>query len=307
MTTIERGDTVRTDAMRTDAARVDAVRASGRVQRRVVAGGVVLVLALAGCAEPVAPDPVPGDDEGGPLESEQLDPAADELSAALAVLRDGVQAARDELTTAASADGLPEASAAADRALALLLDDPSRTTDAASEAVRPLFPAVTADRTAAEQQDDALSSTVSLARDAGGDIGRATVETLRDPIAGDLGAWELDAEGAVARAREATAVSGSLSGQLDTVSEQVAALDGDGVRALAWTFAATEASDLEDVQLAAERAGAHLGVVLVALDLLLAPPADDAATGEDDADGDAETEDEDASAPTDHAAGRVDA
>jgi hypothetical protein len=258
--------------------------ATGWWSRPLAAGSVALAVALAGCAEPVAPDPVPGDDDAAPLESEVLDPAADELLASLAVLREGVQAARDELAEAASADELSAATAAADRALALLLDDPSRTIEATDDGVRPLFPAVTAERTEPELQDDALSSTVSLARDAGGDVGRATVETLRDPIAGDLGAWERDAEGVVARAREATDVSGSLSGQLDTVSERVAALDGDGVRALAWTFAAADARDLDDVQLAAERASAHLGVVLVALDLLLAPPADDTEVSEDEVD-----------------------
>jgi hypothetical protein len=262
-------------------------RGTGGHRRR---GGAVVPCVLLGsllvaCAEPAIPDPVPAGDGEEPIEAEVLDPVADELAVAVEELRATVEAARAELRAAAGADDVATASAAAGRARALLLDD-----DAQLEDLRPLFPAVTTQRGTPESQDDALSATLTLARDAGGDTGRATVEVLRDPVAGDLGAWERDAEGVVARARAATSTSGSLADQVEELGAEVQLLEGDGVRALAWTLAAAEAASLEDVQVAAERAGAHLGVVAIALDLLTTAAqtdTDDGGTGDPDAEGDA--------------------
>lgn len=261
-----------------------------------------LGVALAACVEPTAPEPprvAPADDDA-PDAPAVLDPTTDALREQVSQLRETVVAARDALRAAAD-DRADDPQRDAQAALVLLLDDPAAAT--AGTAPRPLFPAETMDREGPAEQEDALTSTLALAREAGGTFGRATVEALRDPIAGDLGAWERDAAGVVAAARAATQTGGSIAAAVDRLTEQVLELPGDGTRALAWTLAAVDARSAVDVAVAADRAASHLGVVLVALDLLLdaerstdagpAPtgpgsdeglPSDAADDGEDDSD-----------------------
>ncbi len=247
----------------TDAAGVGAARRRPRWARRAVP--LALVALALGCAEPDVSEPPPPaeDEQAEPPTADVLDPTTDALRAQLESLRTLVAGARDQLTAAAEADTAGTAARSAQAALALLLAEPDANRDPA------LFPAVTAERGAVEETTDVLTATLTLARDAGGDLGRATVEALRDPVAGDLGAWERDAEGMVATARATTTTGRPLAAAVDEVTAEVLLLEGDGTRALAWTLAAAEADTLEDVRTAAARAGSHLGVVLVALDLLL--------------------------------------
>jgi hypothetical protein len=218
---------------------------------------------LAACTEPPAVETASEGAED-PVEAEVLDPASDELRVLLDELRTTVEASRDALQRASGAASRTEVRAAADDALALLLDDPDATTGPMA-----LLPARTAERGTSGEQDDLLTSTLSLARDAGGTLGRATVETLRDAVAGDVGAWERDAEGVIANTE--AAVTGVTD--IDTASANVLALDGDATRALAWTLLAGRTSDTELAREAAERGSGHLGVVLVTIELLIdAPP-----------------------------------
>jgi hypothetical protein len=233
---------------------------------------VALVALGAACTEPdlaaTAPEAA---DTADVLSEPALDPARDALVETLESLSATLAAAQGELDVAAASDDAREARTAADTALALLLDDPETlaTDDPA------LFPARTTEREEAAERDDLLSATLTAAREAGGPLGRATVETLREPVAGDLGAWERDAEGVVASA--AAAVQGAR--QVDPVADQVLALPADGLRALAWTLLATETRDVELTRTAAARASAHVAVALIGVELLDTSddvPSDDA-------------------------------
>jgi hypothetical protein len=236
--------------------------------------GAVLLL---GCTEPLLSDPTAGEAAGpdeDPVSSDLDDPARDALLATVAGLHDTITAAQARLEEAADAATTPAARAAADDALALLLAED----DADPARLRPLFPAQTADRDDAGERGDALTVTLNAARATNSDLGRRVLEFLRDPVAGDIGAWERDAEGVVAAARLAVTGGSDVDGLVPTVLE----LPGDGTRALAWTLLATSASDGEVVRAAADRAAAHLGVVLVGLTLLDPPPVEDRATTEAD-------------------------
>jgi hypothetical protein len=228
-----------------------------------VPAALVLALALLlGCTEPAAVETAPEGAED-PVEAEILDPTSDELRILLDEVLTTVERGRDALRTASEASSQAELRAAADEALALLLDDSETAADPAA-----LLPARTAERGTTGEQDDLLTTTLSLARDAGGTLGRATVETLRDAVAGDVGAWERDAEGVVANTE--AAVTGV--NDLDTATTNVLALEGDATRALAWTLLALQAPDLELAREAAARGAGHLGVVVVTIELLIDPP-----------------------------------
>lgn len=236
-----------------------------------------LATLLLACVEPdVQPEPEP-QGEPDPVEAEVLDPATDELLASLAELIDTVEAARDALTRAETADG-PTRRAALDDALALLLADPDDPTDSGEG----LLPARSSERERAGNESDQLSATISLARDAGGEFGRAAVETIREVIAGDLGAWERDAEGVV------TTTRGAVEGltDLEDATQAVLAIPGDGTRALAWTFLARSTTDATLAAAAAERGAGHLEVALLGLGRL----QDGSAIGSGDAD-EADTDD----------------
>ena len=249
---------------------------------RRFAGAVVVMLVLTACTEPALPDNAPSDTTEDALSADVLDPVRDELVASIVSMQATVVEAREHLVVASEADTTFAARRAAGDALALLLlggadGVADGRSGGSSPGARPaLFPAFTSDR-GDTSPDDALTATLSLARDAGGTLGRNTVETLRDPIAGDVGAWERDAEGVVASARAAVSGPGGVEDLIPAVLE----LPGDGTRALAWTLLAVDAPDLDTVRAAADRAAAHLGVVLVGLSLLV--EADDAdRTGGDD-------------------------
>lgn len=231
--------------------------------RRARVGVAIVVAGLLGaCAEPplAGSPPTVGADE--PTTAEAPDPVRDELVERVEALRTGVTDARGALVRAADASGPGAAEAAAQDALAHLLHDP------AGDGTVGLFPATSSERER-DDQDDLLTAVSSLAREAGGSLGRAVVEVLRDPVAGDLGAWERDAAGMLERAR--AAVDGVAD--VDEGVADVRALPGDGTRALAWLLLAAEGADPELVRAAAARADAHLAVVEVALELALSAPA----------------------------------
>lgn len=194
-----------------------------------------------------------------------------------------VERAQTELDAAAAGSQLTQTRQRADVALGVLLDDPA----AAATDKRSLFPAVSAERSASGDEDDLLNSTLSLAREVGGPLGRDVVELLREPVAGDLGAWERDAEGVVAELEDLVASVTSIEEATATIAE----VAGDGTRAVAWTLLATTSPDQQLAAAAAERAGGHLAVVTVALSLL--EPAGSTPTSPTDDNADTGTVDDD--------------
>lgn len=224
---------------------------------------IVLVTGLAGvsllgaaCAEPepIEPGPEAGVVEDPIEESDERDVLLDDLD----VLHTTLRAIEDALEDVQGADALETAHAAAERALAhLLADGPDAEEGDGDGGMTALLPSETVERTQAVSAPDLLSATLAQAQDTGGQLGRDVADVLRDPIAGDLGAWQRDAAGMVGLAEEA---AGS-STDLETLEPSILGLEGEGTRALAWTFVARDADDLELAQAAAERGLAHVQVM----------------------------------------------
>jgi hypothetical protein len=232
------------------------------------------------CAEPALPDTTQGEGAEQPVEASAPDPARDALVVQLRELRATVAAARDELAAALEPVDAATARRAGDRAVAWLLQGPDGADGAA------LFPSMTTDR-GDLGSDDVLTLTLTAARDAGGTLGRSALELLRDPVAGDLGTWQRDPAGVVASVQATTAVAGDLTAREQAVLE----LPGEGTRALAWALLTAEARDADVAAAYAERGIAHLDLILLAIDDLLAThddEADDPDGGETDRADDAE-------------------
>ena len=234
---------------------------------------LLLVTALLGgaCTTPEvqeAPEAGPDPTDG----AAELDPDSRALLAEVEEARELVADIAAELQTAADAGDLTAVQEAAAAADGLLVADPGDDGPA-------LFPGQAAERTEGRDTEDAFTVLLTLARDVGGALGRSLVEVLRDPIAGDLGAWELDAPGVVANAREATE---GVTDQ-ERATEQVLALDGEAKRAIAWVALARSTGDVDLARAAATRATDHLEVIDIALGGIiegtLAPSERDASDG----------------------------
>jgi len=248
--------------------------------RSFVAFGVGMVL-LAGCAEPegptdVEPDPVVSED---PIEEPD---DRDELLAQLGVLHATLGEIQDALIEVSEASSLDSVQPGVDRALADLVvernGEPSDTSgpddevapeedtdDVGTDPTSALLPSQTLDRSESAASPDLLSETMTLASDVGGDLGRDITEVLRDPIAGDLGSWQRDPAGVVALAERVATSSTDLT----TLETAIRELEGEGTRALAWTFVAEGAAGANDLELArgaAERALAHVQIMLLAVE-----------------------------------------
>jgi hypothetical protein len=238
------------------------VAATHRWRRR--AGAALAAGALFGattaCAEPVL-------DDEEPSEAAPADPVPDPTHAAVldevTRLGDSVTAARTALAEAAAADDVASARRAGQAAVGRLLADGTTTSEAP-----PLLPAETTDRETRPTELDALTATLTAARAAGGELGERVTGLLRDPIAGDLGAWERDAAGMVGQAR-AVADPGA---ELDALDPAVLALQGDALRALAWAYLTADAEELDAARAYAERGVVHLDLILEAIDRELQPP-----------------------------------
>lgn len=218
-----------------------------------------MVVVLAACTEPALLPDAANDPESPQTPDAAEDPSREQLTGHIDVLRETVAAASEQLRAAASADTPADARSAVQDALGRLLDDPAVSgTDLA------LLPAASADREVAGDQDDGLTTLLTLARDTGGALGDRTIEALRHPIAGDLGAWERDAAGVVDSVERTIATSRDL----DVLEDAIRELPGDATRALAWTMLASRASDRDAIAAYAERGAVHLDFVLAALDQL---------------------------------------
>ena len=238
--------------------------------RGLLTGALLLVAALLGtaCTTPEAEEPTP-EATTEPTAGDELDTESLALVAEVAAVRELVAEIAAELETAADAGDLSTVREAAAAADGLLVADPG-------DDGRALFPGQAAERTERPDAEDAFTALLTQARDVGGPLGRSLVEVLRDPIAGDLGAWELDAPGAVANAREATA---GVADE-ERATEQVLTLDGEAKRAIAWVALARSTEDVDLARAAAIRATDHLEVIDIALsgitDRTLAPSESDA-------------------------------
>lgn len=236
--------------------------------------GALLVAALAGaaslggCSLPTTTTPPPATDPSeAPVASSTPDPARVALVTELEDLQATITAAREAF--AGAIDATPAAAAdAAEATLELLIAEVAATDADHGDGPRPLFPAETLDRDEAGDAADQLTATLTVARDVGGTLGNTVVDLLRDPIAGDLGAWQRDAAGVLASIDETVASATSLEEQELAIGE----LPGLGTRAIAWARLTTEAASTEDATAYAERGVANLEVIEVTLaDLELAP------------------------------------
>lgn len=243
--------------------RVGGQRRAHRVRGVHRALGVTLVAALAaGCSLPGVPIELPseapqrtGGADVDPLEA--IDGGSDALRAQLDVVAARVADARLLFEAAGALDATDETAredivALGTRILALMLGT--------EEARDGLLPAIEADRSAIGS-DDLISRTVTLAGDVGGERARLVLELVRDPMVGDLGAWQRDPLGVIALVRTA------IEDATDVASLDAALLElpGELTRALGYAFVLTERSEPALIEHAAASGAARLRVVLVAL------------------------------------------
>jgi hypothetical protein len=256
----------------------DTRSALGRLAalRRLAAllGLVGLVALLGACAEPQLDEDEETEETAAPSPSAVPSPEEELLREQLTVLMASVTRAHEHLREAADASDLAEAQEAGDAAAAQLVAD-GRLSPDDPPAVLPAESVVRGDQ---RTHPDAFTPALSAARQAGGSFGDQVVGMLRDPVAGDLGAWERDPEGMIAQA-EAVADPDLALEELD---DAVLVLGGDTLRALAWALLATEADDLEQAQTYGARGAVHLDLVLEAMAQVVDPDA--AAAGEEPAD-----------------------
>lgn len=225
---------------------------------RVVRVGCLLLLLLAAaCADPVDEPREQGRAASEPLGARAPEPADEDLRAEVAGLGDLLVDAAERLAAAADAGTLAGVRHEAEGAIALLIGDPPG-------GGAPLFPVERGERGSGTGREDRLTRTATLAREAGGEEGRAVRELLRDPVAGELGAWQRDPGGMIAMAREAARPDASLQ----AVERDVFELPGEATRALAWAMLARDAEDLARATDYAARGAAHLRLGADAVDEL---------------------------------------
>lgn len=224
-----------------------------------------IVAALTGCTleESLPGEPATVEPPTTVRGAEAPDPRVQALAGEIEDLRAAVSAAREALAQVQAAP--QEAGAAAARAVALLTAD-QRLADTPPDELphAPLFPGRSGERNDATDHGDTFTEALTTARDAG-PAGAPLVDLLRDPLAGDLGAWQRDAEG-ILTAVERTAHS---SPGVTTAEERVAELPGEATKALAWAVLAERTRDPDRRAAFAERGLVHLDLVLTAIDALV--------------------------------------
>jgi glycine oxidase len=127
-----------------------------------------------------------------------------------------------------------------------------------------LLPAREPDRAGAGS-DDLITALVTSAGDSGGERSRLVLELIRDPMVGDLGAWQRDPLGVIALVRSA-ALNATDASSLDAALLEI---PGELTRVLGYATAVAAAGDTELARHAAVQGGARLGVVLVAIELAI--------------------------------------
>lgn len=242
-----------------------------RGYRRAVALVATAAL-LAGCGVPIPDGPPDGAGTDGPRtdaaddDVDRLEPDDDRVDALLAALRAVGRRVTEVrgLLDAAAADPTSDAGAAALRLLIGPADDDAPT----------LLPTTPPDRAGAGS-DDLITALVTLAGDTGGEPGRVVLELTRDPMLGDLGAWQRDPVGILTLLESISADATDADG-LDAA---LVAQPGELTRALGYVLVTATSEDASLTAHAARQGAGRLGVVGIAVDLAVEQLADtDAAT-----------------------------
>lgn len=226
---------------------------------------VVTAAALTACVEPDLADADTADETPTAPAEPVLDPARDALIAEVEAMRRTVSAAAEALEAATRAEDVATARATGRTAVDTLVDDPDRPSSAVDRA---LLPARTDDRGAAGDDEDVLTAVKTAARGASGPLAAAVTDLLRDPIAGDVGAWSRDPAGMVDLARTAA----TSSTDLPDLERAILDLPGEATRAVAWSLLVADATDLEAAVAYAQRGLAHLDLIVAAIDALETAP-----------------------------------
>lgn len=224
-----------------------------RRRRTALAAVALAASALAACSGPETADPDQGQASEDPLGAQAPDPGEQALANEVNELSALLDDVAERLGAAADAQTASAARGEAEAAIELLVGAPA-------DGQEPLFPVDRGARGSSSERADRLTGTLTVAREAG-DAGREVRELLRDLVAGELGAWQRDADGMVARVEEAATPAGSLS----ETEEQVLALPGEVTRALAWAMLARDAGDADRAGEYAARGVSHLEVSLQGL------------------------------------------
>jgi hypothetical protein len=241
---------------------------AGDLRRRTtrVVAGLVAAASLAGCGVPLPPEvpdttpPRGGAADGGAVDRlVPVDVRSAELVDALVELSERITQARDLLLGDATTD------ADAAEAVGVLLGAPG------GGRAPGVLPAIEPDR-GGTASDDLLTAIVTLAGDVGGERGRLVLELVRDPMVGDLGAWQRDPVGVVTVLRTIAEdaerrVEGGAPGDTRTLDAALAELSGELTRALGYAFVAASTSDGSLAAHATTQAAGRLGVVLIAVEI----------------------------------------
>ncbi len=244
---------------------------------------LVTALVLASCGVPLPGEPPAAPEEPSRAGSDvdtlvPLDEGSAALTGQLLLVGDRAAEVRDALRAVVEAaadagsgsgtgsdldDDLPRAvRALGEEAVGLLLGAPGGGTGPG------LLPAVEPDR-GGTATDDLITALITYAGDVGGERSRLVLELVRDPLLGDLGAWQRDPVGVISLLR-AIAATHSVAGS-DTAALDAAVLEipGELTRALGYALVVAGTDDIRLATYAAERAVGHLGVVIVALELAI--------------------------------------
>lgn len=235
---------------------------------------VTLAVLVSSCSFPGVPiDPVPAGPPtavaGDAVPLAEFDGAGAQLRAQLDIVATQVADLRLLFETAGTLDAAEPDDRAAlaeigARLVELLLGSEEVATEAADGTAAPpgLLPAVAPDR-AALGSDDLVTRTITLAGDVGGERSRLVLELVRDPMVGDLGAWQRDPLGVIALVRAA------VTGADDVASLDAALLElpGELTRALGYATVLAERDEPTLLAHAAASGAARMRVVLIAISL----------------------------------------
>ncbi len=236
------------------------------------------VLLLAACGVPIPSDsaPVPAEPPraGNGADVDTLVPL-DEGSAALTGQLQLIAARATEvrdvmervLAATGDATGDDPGDVAAVRALGeaavgLLLGAPEGGTGSG------LLPAVEPDRAGAGT-NDLITGLITSAGDVGGERSRLVLELIRDPLVGDLGAWQRDPVGVITLLRSIADVHAAAGSDPAALDAALFEIPGDLTRALGYALIIAGSDDTAIAAHAAGRSADHLGVAIIATELAI--------------------------------------
>ena len=230
------------------------------------------MLLLVACGVPIpgerAPDPVERPRAGAAVYTlVPLDEGSAALTGQLLLIAGRTTEVRDVLDSLGelrdgTPDGGAELRALGDLAVGLMLGGPGGGSGAG------LLPAVVPDR-GGTATDDLITELITYAGDVGGDRSRIVLELVRDPLVGDLGAWQRDPVGVIALLRSIAAdhvVPGTDPTALDAALLEI---PGELTRALGHALVIAGTDDPAIARHAAGRGSGHLSVVLIAIELAI--------------------------------------